>query len=119
MRQYGHQCPRWKVTATGPFSNNYFETDELASFVGQSEVRHRLPRLRRVLADIVLPQPIHELINRRLKLRTERPYRVGEGLSLCAKDDPCRGTERRLLRAIPRATSSSSNSPPVRATGLG
>ena len=76
--------PAMESHRNGPLLQQRVETDELAGFVGQHELWHRLPRLGRVLADIVLPQPIHQLINRRLKLRAEPPYRVGEGLQpLC------------------------------------
>ena len=115
MRQYGAPMPAMEGHRHRARSPTAVETDQLAGFVGQHELWHLLAGLGRVLADIVLPEPIHQLINRGLKLRTEPPYRVGEGLQpLCQATHPCRGTERRLLRAVPRATSSSFDSPPAR-----
>jgi hypothetical protein len=57
----------------------------LAFLVGQNEIRHRLARPRRVLADVVLSQPGHEVIDRLLKVRTEASHRVGEGLQSLGK----------------------------------
>ena len=68
------------MTATGPFFKQAVEADQLAAFVGQNEIRHHLAGLRRVLADVVLPQPVHEVIDGILKMRTEPPHRIGEGL---------------------------------------
>ena len=53
------------------------EADELTRFVGQNEIRHVVAGLRRVVADIVLPQAIHQLIDGSLKLRAEPPHRIG------------------------------------------
>ena len=62
------------------FLQQRVETDQLAGFVGQDEIRHRLAGLRRVLADIVLLEPLHQMIDGILKMRAELPHRVGEGL---------------------------------------
>ena len=61
------------------------ETDELAGFVRENEVRHPLARLRRVLADIVLPQAINQTIDRGLELRAELAHGLGEGLQTLGK----------------------------------
>jgi hypothetical protein len=56
------------------------EAHELTGLIGQNKIRHRLARLRRIFADIVLPQPRHEVIYRDLKMGTEPPNRIGKGL---------------------------------------
>jgi hypothetical protein len=56
------------------------EAHELTGLIGQYKIRHRLARLRRIFADIVLLQPRYEVIDRDLKMGTEPPNRIGEGL---------------------------------------
>src|SRR5262245_41112910 len=56
------------------------EAHELTGLVGQNKIRHRLARLWRILADVVLPQPRHKVVDRDLKVGTKPSNRIGEGL---------------------------------------
>jgi len=52
----------------------------LTRLIRQNEIRHRLTGLWRIFADVVLPQPRYEVIDRDLKVGTEPSNRIGEGL---------------------------------------
>ena len=69
----------------GPLFQQLVETDELAGFVRENEVRHLLAWLRRVLADIVLSQAINQTIDRSLELRAEPAHCLSERLQTLGK----------------------------------
>ncbi len=57
------------------------ERDEPAVLIGEHEIRHRLARLRRLLAGAGLLQARNHVIDDAGKLRIERTHVVGERLS--------------------------------------
>ena len=63
-----------------PLAEKRVEADEVACFVRQDEERHRLAWLWRCLADALLFQPRHKLVDSLLEMRAKAPHRVGESL---------------------------------------
>ena len=78
MRQYGHQWPRWNVTATGPLLEQVFEADQATRHVGQQEIRHRLAGLGRRLTGAARASRADQPVDRRLKRRAARARRARE-----------------------------------------
>ena len=63
-----------------PLVEKRVEADEVAGLVGQDEERHGLAGLRRGLADALLFQPRHKLVDSLLEMRAKASHRVGESL---------------------------------------
>ena len=63
-----------------PLVEKRIEADEVTCFVWQDEERHGLAWLRRGLADALLFQPRHKLVDSLLEMRAKASHRVGESL---------------------------------------